>query len=80
MCKDFPIIIRLGGREAVISILREQGLDYGTLDAVRMWSAPSRRRIPGDAMRGLMKHCEGAGISYTSDDFALPDADSEVAA
>ena len=62
----FPIISKLGGREATFSKLQSRGFDKG-LDALRMWH--SRRRIPGDAITLLMKTADEEGIEYSAADF-----------
>jgi hypothetical protein len=67
---EFPIIHKLGGRDAAVTALREQGLRRG-LDALRMWVA--RGGIPGDAQRALMRAAERRGIAYTAADFEVPE-------
>lgn len=71
MCTDFPIIAKLGGREAVMAILRDHGVGCKGIDTVRMWSAPDRRKIPGQAIVALMKHCDAKGIPYHGEDFEV---------
>ena len=71
----FPILEKLGGREAVVDALAAAGMPT-TKDQVRMWE--TRKRIPGDAQVGLMRLAEGAGLSVSSADFeAAAEAESE---
>lgn len=65
----FPIIEKLGGREAVFERLKEAGHAIQTSDAIRMW--PVRGQIPGDATRRLMEFAETDKIEYRAEDFAL---------
>lgn len=71
MCREFPIVERLGGREAVLAILRGRGVEIGSVHTIRMWSSPRRRQIPGAAVVALMRYCDQQQISYNSDDFDL---------
>ena len=80
MCNDFPIIDRLGGREAVMAILCARGVEIGSVHTIRMWSAPKRRQIPGSAVVALMKHCDENEISYSASDFEIVDNACEDAA
>lgn len=66
----FPILTKLGGRDAVVAAL---GL---TRDQVRMWEA--RSRIPGDAQVALMRMAEQNGVEFSAADFASLN-DTEVA-
>lgn len=62
----FPIVAKLGGRDAVVTALPE--LDFPvTRDQVRMWEA--RRRIPGDAQIALMRLAERRRLGFSSSDF-----------
>lgn len=76
---EFPIVNKLGGREAVFARLRDKGL-VATLDALRMWANPKRAVIPGDAARELMLWADEREISYSAADFQLNDESAEVAA
>lgn len=69
---DFPIIAKLGGAQAVFDRLKERKL-VRTMDALRMWRAPARGVIPGDAARELMRWADEQGVPYTAADFALSD-------
>lgn len=62
----FPIISKLGGREATFLKLQSLGFEKG-VDALRMWH--SRRRIPGDAITLLMKAADDEGLEYSAADF-----------
>lgn len=62
----FPIIAKLGGREAVMQKLPSVGLT-ATRDQIRMWEA--RSRIPGEAQVALMRLAEHVGIEYVAADF-----------
>ncbi len=66
---DFPIIIKLGGREAVFQSLSSHGCAPKSLDTMRMWTA--RGRLPGDWQTELMLLAEAANIEYTSSDFFI---------
>jgi hypothetical protein len=68
MRNSFPIIEKLGGREAVTALLIHLGLVKNE-SAVRMWSSPLRGVIPGDAARELMKAADNQNIPYQADDF-----------
>lgn len=70
MAQDFPIIEKLGGREAAVAKLRAAGISRATLDAARMWLA--RGSMPGWAIKGLMLAAEAEGIGYSSADFTAP--------
>ena len=68
---EFPIIEKLGGRDAVFTKLQaDVSGKQTTADALRMWTA--RRAIPGDAVVRLMKIAESDGVEYTAQDFILP--------
>lgn len=67
----FPIIEKLGGREAVFGALTRQPDGPKTIDALRMWAA--RGSIPGGAQRALMTEAESRGIAYTASDFEVVD-------
>jgi predicted DNA-binding protein len=60
---EFPIIEKLGGREAVAKLLAGKV----KADAVRMWHA--RGRIPSDAQLALMDAADRRSIRYTATDF-----------
>ncbi len=75
---DFPIIDKLGGRQAVFEYLRKQAPDeIKTVDALRMWS--SRGQIPGWAQPLLMAAADDARIRYTAADFQLPEPEPAAA-
>lgn len=65
---EFPIIEKLGGREAVFAHLRERGL-VETPHAIRMWGSKTRGVIPGDAARELMRWADERRIRYSAEDF-----------
>lgn len=65
---EFPIIEKLGGRDAVFAHLRDKGL-VETPHAIRMWASKSRGVIPGDAARELMRWADERAIRYSADDF-----------
>jgi predicted DNA-binding protein len=60
---EFPIIEKLGGREAVAKLLAGKV----KADAVRMWHA--RGRIPSAAQLALMEAADRRSIRYTATDF-----------
>lgn len=62
----FPIIAKLGGRDAVFAKLQALGF-RGTIHALRMWGV--RRSIPGDAMVLLLRIAEDASVETCADDF-----------
>lgn len=72
MAQTFPIIERLGGREAALTKLKAAGHKIETVHAIRMWIA--RGSIPGDAQRLLMAECDRDGLTYTAADFELAEA------
>jgi RHH-type transcriptional regulator, rel operon repressor / antitoxin RelB len=59
----FPIIEKLGGRDAVAKLLAGKV----KANAVRMWHA--RGRIPSDAQLVLMEAADRRSIRYTASDF-----------
>lgn len=67
--QTFPILEKLGGLDATFDRLQARGFPIKTRDALRMWRAPGRGVIPGDAAVELMQICEDEGIEYTADDF-----------
>jgi hypothetical protein len=71
----FPIIDKLGGREAVLEALQRGGSNIRSIHAIRMWSA--RGSIPGDAVAILMAEAERLGIKYSSVDFSAPDPEDQ---
>lgn len=73
----FPIVEQLGGRYRVAELLSERGLKRSP-NAVRMWS--SRRSIPGDAMRELIRIAEERGYTYSASDFEPVEKEAEAAA
>lgn len=75
----FPIINKLGGREAVFERLSGKGL-VRTRDAMRMWGSRNRGVIPGDCARELMRMADEQGIAYTAADFEQAEDDAPVAA
>jgi RHH-type transcriptional regulator, rel operon repressor / antitoxin RelB len=60
---EFPIIEKLGGREAVARLLAGKVKS----NAVRMWHA--RGRIPSDAQLALMEAADRENIRYSATDF-----------
>jgi predicted DNA-binding protein len=60
---EFPIIEKLGGREAVAKLLAGKVKP----NAVRMWHA--RGRIPSEAQVALMEAADRESIRYTATDF-----------
>lgn len=64
----FPIITKLGGKDAALEKIKLQGFEKGD-DAFRMWHA--RSRIPGDAVKLLMRAADQEAISYSANDFEL---------
>lgn len=62
----FPIIAKLGGRDAVSLALTAAGTPT-TRDQVRMWEA--RGRIPGDSQVALMRLAEKNKIKFSAADF-----------
>ena len=66
---DFPIINKLGGRNAAFVKLGEAGDKRDTVGALRMWV--SRGVIPGDAVVTLMEIAEAEDVSFASDDFRV---------
>ena len=77
MASEFPIVIKLGGRESVTEKLRRRGHELGD-DALRMWV--TRGRIPGDALPMLMEIAEAERVAYCSQDFVLVDVPESVIA
>lgn len=71
---DFPIIGKLGGRDAVVRQLKKRGHEIGW-DAVRMWA--QRGTIPGDAARVLMRIAEEERIRFAAADFELQEEGAE---
>lgn len=71
---EFPIITRLGGRDAVSDLLANRIKP----NAVRMWHV--RGRIPSDMQLLLMAEAERRGFPYTSDDFRLRPSDDAAQA
>jgi hypothetical protein len=67
---DFPIIDKLGGRDAVFPHLQSKGL-IKTPDAMRMWVA--RGVIPGDAVREIVALAGKKRVRVTADDLRLPE-------
>jgi hypothetical protein len=74
---QFPIIAKLGGRDAVFGRLSEKGL-VKTHHAMRMWGSRGRGVIPGDCARELMRMADEKGVAYTAADFEQ--AEDEAAA
>lgn len=67
---EFPIITKLGGRDAVYDHL-SKALGIQTMDAMRMWRA--RGNISRAAMQELMRLAKERGIPCEADDFDLQD-------
>lgn len=65
----FPIIDKLGGRDAVAALIRRpRAVERGvTPDAVRMWI--SRDSMPGYAIRQLYEEAERRAIPVSAADF-----------
>ena len=80
MSKEFPIVERLGGRQAVMEILRARGVEVGSVATIRMWSTRQRCQIPGKAMNALMDYCDDERIAYDGSDFRLPERKPEETA
>lgn len=76
----FPIFDKLGGLDATFDRLKARGFPIKTKDALRMWRAPGRGTIPGDAAVELMKICEAEGIEYAADDFEPVERAAKAAA
>ena len=72
--REFPIIEKLGGRDAVLKRLRARGVDIKSTDALRMWA--QRGQIPGHAQQALMAIAEMDGIGYGAADFTVRDDDA----
>ncbi len=70
---DFPIIEKLGGREAVVKRLKDAGQRRVTKSAARMWLA--RGRLPGHISTALMALADAEGVAYTGADFTAPPQD-----
>ena len=68
--RDFPIITKLGGRDAVFEYLRDKGL-VQTKRAIGMWSADGRGTIPGDSARELLLWAEARNIPHEASDLVL---------
>lgn len=75
MAREFPIIRRLGGRDASAEKLRQLGHEISR-DGLRMWAA--RGSIPGDATRLLMRIADQERIAYGSADFELEEEPAEA--
>jgi len=71
--KIFPIIEKLGGNRVVYAKLGTYGYEASTYDAVRMWGAGDRGRIPGWATLILMKIAQDEGIEFSANDFEFQD-------
>jgi hypothetical protein len=69
----FPIIDKLGGRDAALDKLKAIGFE-ATRDQMRMWE--TRRRLPGDAQLALMRLADREKIEYGADDFAASESAS----
>ncbi len=67
---EFPIVTKLGGRDAVLAKLRAAGWERGR-DAIRMWAAPKRARIPGSAVIILLGLAKDEGIAVEPCDLKL---------
>lgn len=65
---DFPIITKLGGRDAVYEHLR-QVAGITTKATIRMWH--QRRAIPPRQRLHLMELADSKGLSYVGSDFQL---------
>lgn len=61
----YPIIEKLGGRQAVAGLVRRRSGGV-TVDTVRMWIA--RDSIPGYALRQMIAAAEGRGIRVDASD------------
>jgi hypothetical protein len=69
--REFPIVTKLGGRDAVFRVLHAAEQRVETIHALRMWVA--RDSIPGDAQRILMAEADRLGIKYSAIDFDVFD-------
>ena len=68
--QSFPIIEKLGGREAVFDLLKGQPeVKVNSLDTIRMWI--QRGSIPGSAQRALMAAADEQRLPYSAQDFSL---------
>ena len=76
--REFPIIEKLGGRNSAFAKLKAAGYRRSA-DAMRMWWAPGRGIIPGDATVLLMEIADAEGVGYGAEDFKLPDEARESA-
>lgn len=72
---EFPIIRKLGGRQAVTEKLHARGHDIG-FHALRMWV--NRGTIPGDAVPHLMAIAEAERVDYGAKDFELASEPDEA--
>lgn len=76
MAQTFPIVEKLGGRQATFEKLKATGHKIETVHAIRMWIA--RGQIAGDAQRLLMAECDRTGVPYTAADFEVVDVPEET--
>ena len=80
--QTFPIIEKLGGRDAVFGLLRDRpGVKVKTSDTIRMWI--QRGSIPGPAQRALMAAADQRQVPYSAQDFVLlevPEPEEDAAA
>ena len=76
---EFPIITKLGGRDAVLALLLAKGRkrkaqnDKGpalSAAAMRMWR--QRGQMPSDVITLLMEIADESGLAYSADDFTYP--------
>lgn len=71
MKDPFPIVKKLGGRDAVAEILRGRGISYKSgYYAVYQWTR--RKQISVRAVLALQAHCDENGIDYETSDFLIP--------
>jgi len=66
--REFPIIVKLGGRDAVFAELKEMKV-VTTPDALRM--AVTRRTMSGDLTRALMALADAKSLRYDASDFEV---------
>ena len=64
----FPIIEKLGGRDAAYGKLQARGFSH-SIHALRMWV--KRGGIPGDAVVKLMEIAEADGVEVCAKDFVI---------
>ena len=66
--REFPIIVKLGGRDAVFADLKKMKV-VNTPDALRM--AATRGAMSGDLTRALMSLADERSLRYDASDFEV---------